>query len=329
MIEHFVYYGDSMEQAKRHSAFFINGGAGRVITSIPALELYHKENQEDDFIIICEGGMDVYRGHKILHSRSYDVNHKGLYNDYIKSRNCITLEPYRVWEYYNQKCSIAQAFDIQINNKGIRDLPRPTINLSSVETNKPFLAVQEIKQTLKVDKVVVFQPFGRSTSVPNGFAYDPSGRSFDILDAAEIIKKLQKKKIGVIFMSEFDAPFKDLGCTESTPRPENISIREWVGFIQAADHFLGCDSVGQHLAYALDKSATVVLGSTFAINVSYPNKKNINIIDIDKDNRVYSPIRITMDDEADRINDGCMKINKNEKIINDIVKSVCNAIGVK
>ena len=35
----------------RQSAFFMNGGAGRHISSIPALELYAKENPDDDFII--------------------------------------------------------------------------------------------------------------------------------------------------------------------------------------------------------------------------------------------------------------------------------------
>jgi len=42
---------------KRSTAFFINGGAGRVVTSIPAFELYEKENPDDDFIIVCEGGI--------------------------------------------------------------------------------------------------------------------------------------------------------------------------------------------------------------------------------------------------------------------------------
>jgi hypothetical protein len=317
-----------LEIQQKNSAFFINGGAGRVISSIPALELYRKETPDDDFIIVCEAGMDVFRGHPELHKRAYEPFHKGLFDNYIKMRKCVSLEPYRVWEYYNQKCSIAQAFDIEINNKGIRDLQPPSIFLSSDELNKGFLAVKEIKETLKCDKAIVFQPFGRSTQVPNGFAYDSSGRSFDIYDAVEIIKKLQKKKIAVIFMSEFDVPFQDLGC-DSTPRPQNVSVRDWMGIINSVDHFLGCDSLGQHLAYSLNKSATVVLGSTFPINVSYPTKANINIIDIDAKSRKYSPIRITMDDEIDRQNDKCMKINKNEKIIADIVKSVCKGAGIK
>lgn len=317
-----------MESNKRNSAFFINGGAGRVISSIPALEMYYKENPSDDFIIICEGGMDVFKGHPILYKKTYEPTHKGLFETLIKSRDCVTIEPYRLWEYYNQKCSIAQAFDILINNKGIRTLTKPNLYLSSDETNRGFLAIKEIKENLKADKAVVFQPFGRSTQAPNGFAYDSSGRSFGVHDAAEIIKRLQKKKIAVVFMSEFDVPFQDLGC-DSTPRPQNIGIRDWMGIISSADYFLGCDSVGQHMSYALDKSATVVLGSTYPINVSYPNVSKIDIIDIDAETRKYSPIRITMDDEVDRNNDNCMNINKNEKIIADIVKSVLKGVGIK
>lgn len=317
-----------MQTEQKHSAFFINGGAGRVISSIPALELYRKEVPDDDFIIVCEAGMDVFRGHPELHKRAYEPFHKGLFENHIKMRKCVSVEPYRVWEYYNQKCSIAQAFDIEINNKGIRDLPQPSLYLSTDEINKGFLAIKEIKENLKCDKAIVFQPFGRSTQVPGGFAYDSSGRSFDIYDAAEIIKKLQKKKVAIIFMSEFDVPFQDLGC-EATPRPQNVSVRDWMGIINSADHFLGCDSLGQHLAYSLNKSATVVLGSTFPINVSYPNKSKIDIIDLDAGKRKYSPIRITMDDEVDRNNDKCMKIDKNEKTIADIVKSVCKGAGIK
>ena len=40
----------------RSKAFFVNGGAGRVICSIPAFEKYAETH--DDFVIICEGGTD-------------------------------------------------------------------------------------------------------------------------------------------------------------------------------------------------------------------------------------------------------------------------------
>ena len=48
----------------RSKAFFINGGAGRVISSIPAFEKYAENH--DDFIIVCEGGTDFFKGHPTL-----------------------------------------------------------------------------------------------------------------------------------------------------------------------------------------------------------------------------------------------------------------------
>ena len=47
---------------KRSSAIFINGGAGRVIASIPALEKFKEENPDDEFVVVCEGGVDFYKG---------------------------------------------------------------------------------------------------------------------------------------------------------------------------------------------------------------------------------------------------------------------------
>ena len=49
----------------RKKAYFINGGAGRVVASIPAFEKLYETDK--DFIIVCEGGMDFYKGHPVLH----------------------------------------------------------------------------------------------------------------------------------------------------------------------------------------------------------------------------------------------------------------------
>ena len=72
---------------KRNTAIFINGGAGRTISSIPALEKFKEENPDDDFVIVCEGGTDFYKGHPDLFNRTYDVWHKNLFQDKLKDRN--------------------------------------------------------------------------------------------------------------------------------------------------------------------------------------------------------------------------------------------------
>ena len=310
----------------RSTAFFINGGAGRVIASIPALEKFKEENPDDEFVVVCEGGVDFYKGHPDLFNRTYDVWHKNLFQDKLKDRNLITPEPYRVWEYYNQKCSIAQAYDIAINNKGLRTLQKPRITLNKEEMIFGKKLVDEVKEKTKKDKVVVFQPFGRTTQHENGMISDYSGRSFEAENSVSIVKKLSKK-FGVIHMAEFGIDFAKHGIKDAVASPMGADLRHWCGIISNADYFLGCDSSGQHMVHALDKKCTVVIGSTFPINVSYPDDENFDILDMGEGARTYSPIRVTTDEYADRTNDGVMAMN--DKVETIIIESVTNGLTGK
>jgi hypothetical protein len=304
----------------RSKAFFMNGGAGRLLCSIPAFEKYEQESGDKDFIIVCEGGTDVFKGHPTLDARTYDIWHKGLFQDKLKTMDIISPEPYRVWEYYNQKCSLAQAFDIEINKKGIRDLPKPTLRLSKEELLTARELVANVKKQLKKEKVVVFQPFGRASQQLDGSFVDHSNRSFEFKDIKSIIRKLQQKDFGVILMSEFGIDLKGENYKDDVAMPEIASIRVWAAVIKYADHFLGCDSLGQHLAYAMEKKATVVTGATFPINVSYPNYKNFDILDMGELDREYEPIRITQDERLMRKHEGIMTMN--DEIIGIVINSV-------
>jgi len=307
----------------RPKAYFINGGAGRVVCSIPAFEKLAET--VDDFIIVCEGGTDFYKGHPTLHTKVYDVWHKGLFEQHLKHRDLITPEPYRVWEYYNQKCSLAQAFDIIINNQGVRELPAPKLVLNKMEVVQAYNIVQEVKFKTGFDKVVVIQPFGRSVQNLGEFVVDPSSRSFNLKDTIEIINDL-KKEYGVILMSEFPIALEETDTGKYPVAMLQIpDLRIWAGIIDVADHFVGCDSLGQHLARSLNKTATVVTGSTFPINISYPECADFDIIDAGKANRVYSPIRISMEDELDRANDEVMELTKEQ--VQQILASIKKRLG--
>lgn len=307
----------------RPKAYFINGGAGRVICSIPAFEKLAET--DDNFIIVCEGGTDLYKGHPILHKKVYDVWHKGLFEEHLKDRDLITPEPYRLWEYFNQKCSLSQAFDIIINNKGIRELPKPTLVLSKTEVVQGYNLVKEVKEKTGFDKVIVIQPFGRGVQNVGEFVIDPSSRSFHLTNIVDIINEL-KKEYAVIVMSEFPIPLEETDSGKyAVAMPQIPDIRIWAGVIDVADHFLGCDSLGQHIAKALDKTATVITGSTYPINISYPTDPNFDIIDVGDGKRVYSPIRISMEDHLDRHNDEVMELNKNQ--IQKILESVRKRLG--
>jgi len=303
----------------RSTAFFINGGAGRVVCSIPALEKFAEENPDNNFIIVCEGDTEFYKGHPILHAKAYDHWHKNLFEDKLKDMVCVSPEPYRVWEYYNQQASLSQAYDIAINNKGLRDLPKPTIKLSKQETITGLQVCNEVKEKTKKEKTIVFQPFGRGVSEDKGVITDFSGRSFEPTTVVNLIKELSKD-YAIIFMGEVAIEFSKHGVTESVAIPQNINLRQWAAIIANADHFLGCDSVGQHLAYSLGTDTTVVIGSTFKENVSYPNEPTFKILDMGEGARVYSPIRITMDEFSDRVNEGMMAMN--DKVEEVIIKEI-------
>ena len=307
-----------MTDQKRDTAIFINGGAGRVICSIPALEKFAEENPDDNFIIVCEGGTDFYKGPKLLHAKAYDNWHKNLFQEKLINMNLLTPEPYRVWEYYNQKCSIAEAYDIEINGKGLREINKPQIRLSREELVFGKKLVDEVKEKTGKDKIVVFQPYGRAVMHDNGMITDWSGRSFEAENALILLKNYPHK-VGVVHMAEFGVEFNKHGIKQPVAMPQGANLRQWAGIIANADYFLGCDSVGQHLVHAMDKKGTVVIGSTFPVNVSYPNDNNLDILDMGQGARVYSPIRVTADEYSDRQNDGVMGMN--EKIEDIIVES--------
>lgn len=308
---------------QRSKAFFLNGGAGRVLCSIPAFEKHLEEYPEDDFIIVCEGGTDFFKGHPKLYSRVYDNWHKDLFRTHIQQRDIVTTEPYRVWEYYNQKCNLSQAFDININNKGVRELPPPTLKLSRSESINGKFCVEEVKQVTGKDKVVVFQPFGRGSNPVGNFIVDEGGRSFEYSNMISIVRKLQKK-YAVIYMGEHEINFQ-AECPEPVASPRGAPLRDWAGIIAEADVFLGCDSVGQHLAYAADKPAVVVVGATCKENISYPDAPKFEVLDMGEGARIYDPIRVTFDEVTHRQNDGIMAMNgKIEDVIVDNVTKMMN-----
>jgi len=304
-----------------NKAFFINGGAGRVLCSIPALEEYAKNHE--DFIIVAEAWGDFYSCSKILRDKVYSITHKNLFEYLLKDKEIISPEPYRLNAYFNQKCNLIQAFDIIINElKDIPETKKINLELNKSEQISGHNIVSEVKEVTKKDKIVVFQPFGSSAKMEGKFIYDTTGRSFELSDIYKIIEEL-KKNYGVILMTQIPIPDWDklgVAC------PQNVSLNNWSGIINAADYFLGCDSMGQHIAYALDKPATIVIGGTYPENISYPNNKNFYIIDNGKEKRKYSPIRISFEDHYDRNNEELMVLS--DMKIKEIQKSIIDKIGI-
>ena len=311
---------------KLSKAFFINGGAGRVVCSIPALEKYASDSGDEDFVIVSESWEELYQGSFPLRDRVYALDHKGLFEEKLQNKEIVSPEPYRLNAYFNQECNLVQAFDIIIN--GLDYIPTghehkiPHLELNKTEQIIGQNIVNEVREVTGRDKVVVFQPFGQSVQVEGKFIYDTSGRSFELINVVEIIEEL-KKDYGVIIMSQIEIPnWQEMGIA----MPSNMNLMQWAGVINAADYFLGCDSVGQHLSVAVTKPTTVVLGATYPENISYLDVTSHHIIDVGKVKRNYSPIRLTIDSAVDRGNEDTMILKKTQ--VDEVVESIKDKIGV-
>jgi hypothetical protein len=299
-------------------AFFINGGIGRVLCAIPALEHY-VQNVDADAVIVVEAWLDLFLLSPILKDNVYPVNHKGLFKDKLRDKNLISLEPYRLNAYFNQKANLIQAFDMLVND--LTEVPETkplSISVGKSDEIVGFNLLNQIRAELGKEKVIVFQPFGSGAKLDGNIIIDESGRSFELKDTVEIIEELSKDYC-VVVMSSIKIPYT---FSTRVAHPENVSLLQWTGIIDACDYFLGCDSVGQHYANALGKKATVVIGATFPENISYPDNENFTIIDNGLGLREYSPIRITQDIFTDRANESLMLLSQETKdLIVDTVKS--------
>ena len=79
--------------------FYIDGGAGRAIASIPAFLKYAKKH--DDFAILVHGWDTLYWGIPELQDKVFNPEQKGIFDHVVKhAEEIISPEPYRVPGYF-------------------------------------------------------------------------------------------------------------------------------------------------------------------------------------------------------------------------------------
>ena len=309
---------------ERKKVFHLDGGAGRVICALPALEKYAKKNPDKDFNVIIGGWDSLTYGNRLLQDKTYGMDVKGIFNLLIKDNQLIHPEPYLLWEYYNQKCSLVEGFDKIINDTDDHsDLEPPKLYLSKAEEKSAANLVAQVEAKQNKSNTIVIQPFGRSARVDNGDIIDDSTRSLEQDVYHKLVKKLSQK-YNIILMA--DPEFVQVVSQEDTisEKPQIPDIRAWAAIIEACDYFIGCDSLGQHMARAFNIPGTVILGSTYAENITYSDY--FQIIENENVEKTYSPIRAVGFDShlADRLNDGLMNFDDDQinQIYNKIVKDI-------
>ena len=308
---------------ERKKVFHLDGGAGRVICALPALEKYAKKNPDKDFNVIIGGWDTLTFGNRLLQDKTYSMDVKGIFNLLIKDNDLVHPEPYLLWEYYNQECSLIEGFDKIVNQTDDHsDLEPPRLYLNKMEEKGAANLIAQVKSKQNKNATIVIQPFGRSARVDNGDIIDDSTRSMEANVYYKLVKKLSQK-YNIILMAEPEF-CQALSQEDSVSEKPQGDLRMWTAVIEACDYFIGCDSLGQHMARAFDKPGSVIMGSTYAENVSYPDW--FNIIENEDVAKTYSPIRACGFDShlADRLNDRLMDFSDEQidEIYSNIVKHI-------
>ena len=292
-----------------NTTFLLSGGAGRIIAAIPALEKYYRLNPNDDFRVVIYGWENLYWNHPILQSRTYGIGTKGVFDNLVKQNRLVSPEPYHVYGYYNQKLSMAEAFDEVINETHDHsDLTKPNLYLHSSEIATTRNMIGEALQQRNRSRFIVYQPYGSGIQMINNRPHDPSGRSLDV-DAALELGSLMSRDAVVLYFGPNEYIHPGDNFMLNAKNIPNVDLRFYMAMVSQADAFIGVDSVGQHMARAFNIPGLIMMGSTFEVNVSYPDHFRFYRNGIKP---TYSPIRIGgIDcDFADRANDGVMAFNQ-------------------
>lgn len=298
--------------------FIISGGAGRVLAAIPALEHYITSNPTQNVRILVHGWDSLFWSNKLLQPITFNAGDKGVFEEVKYSRSIESPEPYILPGFIRQEVSMTQAFDILINGQD-NGLAPLQIDLADKERLNGLRIVEDVIRKQGKDKTVVIQPFGRGARPENIkgniCVFDESYRSFTLDIYTRIIESLAPH-CNLILFAEQQFFFEGEDLTFKL----NADQRTWMSIIAESDYFVGCDSLGQHMARGLNIPGTLIFGSTFPINVSYPDW--FRIIDKYKDSKLYAPMRLSdLDtDLASAMNSHCMDYTQNE------IQNVCDLI---
>jgi len=241
------------------TTFIIDGGLGRQIAAIPALEKFVKKNP--DTTIITYFWTPIYWGNTLLAPKTFDSNTKGIFQ-MIRDTRIVKPEPYYNTNYINNKISMADAFNEEINGDNEK-MPHPKIYLSPAELKR---GKNIAKQNNK--KVICFQPFGSTANFENNDVYDNTVRSLSKESTMILIDLFKRENFDIAFFDDREIGFIDRN--KFLPI-RGVDCRVWASIIANCDYFVGVDSAGQHMARAFDVPGAVFMGGTTETNTSYPD----------------------------------------------------------
>lgn len=235
------------------TTLIIDGGLGRHVCAIPALEKFVEKNPETT--IITHYWTAIFWGNKTLTDVVFDGQTKGLF-DKVKDTKIIKPEPYYNTNFLNDRIHMTQAFCQEL---GVETNELPKLYFSRTELNNARQFIDTSKKT------IIFQPFGSAAVSQHGDIVDPTCRSMTFQNAKFILDNLKRSNYQVLLIDS-----KGVFDPNEYQNLDSLPYRDFSSVIANSDYFLGVDSCGQHIAYALRKPGSTFFGGSSYINYGYP-----------------------------------------------------------
>lgn len=297
----------------------IDGGAGRVVTAIPALEKFVERNPKTN--ILVNYWTPILWGNSKLQDLVFDDSTKGLF-DKIKDTKVFKPEPYYNSAYNNGQINLVEAFNLEIN--AVLEFSKPILHVTPFDSIPFENDISKVPARKK--KIVGFQPFGSTANINGDDVTDDTYRSLSLKNTRKILSALKQKYTVVIFVhSKFAHLFQQNleGCIVVTDVP---GIRYWMAAAKRCDYIVGIDSVVQHMAYSFDVPGSIIMGSTNTVNVTYPSW--FTVFEKENKGKKYFPMRFCEFDIylSKMVNHDCINFSEDEMnyIIEQIMEDIKN-----
>lgn len=236
----------------------IDGGIGRVICAIPALE---KLSQKKKVTVLTSYPEVFFKNPHVF--KAYNLSREYLWDDVIKHGEFFYPEPYYNHLYYNQDHHLIQSFNLLLTGEA-GDVTPSTLYLTEEEKEwaTEFVATRK-QETGK--KIVLLQCFGSGARFKDDKISDSTHRSLSSEMSMAICTRTDHTYINA---SHIKLNFPNVW-------QQDFTTRQLIALSSACDFIVGVDSAIMHMGAAFNKTGVIFFGSTFPQNLGYPCFKNI------------------------------------------------------
>jgi ADP-heptose:LPS heptosyltransferase len=236
----------------------VDGGIGRVICAVPAIEKLSKTKK----VTVITSHPEVFWNNPFVY-KVYNLSREYLWDDVIKNSEFLFPEPYFNHLYYTQKHHLIQSFDMLLNGgEGKFFTPRIYLSHDEIKWANDFIQGRR-KDSGK--KIAMLQCFGSLAKIVDTRTVDVSNRSLPTNIITAIISNSDCTYINA---SHIPVDLPNVWNQEFT-------LRQIFALTAACDFIVSVDSMLMHIGAAFDKVGLAFFGGTYPANLGYPNYRMV------------------------------------------------------